>query len=118
MAPSSFVVVANRLPVDEVTIGERRTWRRSPGGLVTALHPVLAAQHGTSLMQVIQEVGVAIKLIRPSTRIRRSVPLIDWQEITPPPVDLRWLREPRYAHKTHDTRSRSSKKAKTEPGII
>ena len=78
----------------------------------------LAAQHGTSVMQVIQEVGTAIKLIRPSTRIRRSVPIIDWQEITPPPVDLRWIREPRYAHKTHETRSRSSKKAKTEPGII
>jgi len=45
--PSTFVVVANRLPVDEVIIGERRTWRRSPGGLVTALHPVLAGQAGT-----------------------------------------------------------------------
>src|SRR5581483_4103375 len=56
---SSFVVVANRLPVDEVADGNDnedgngighgggRTWRRSPGGLVTALHPVLAAQSGT-----------------------------------------------------------------------
>jgi trehalose 6-phosphate synthase len=44
---SSFVVVANRLPVDEVMTSEGRTWRRSPGGLVTALHPVLAANHGT-----------------------------------------------------------------------
>ena len=44
MAPSSFVVVANRLPVDEVAPG---SWRRSPGGLVTALHPVLANQAGT-----------------------------------------------------------------------
>jgi trehalose 6-phosphate synthase len=44
VAPSSFVVVANRLPVDEVAPG---SWRRSPGGLVTALHPVLAAQAGT-----------------------------------------------------------------------
>jgi trehalose 6-phosphate synthase len=44
---SSFVVVANRLPVDEVTTAGGRSWRRSPGGLVTALHPVLAAQHGT-----------------------------------------------------------------------
>ncbi|OLE29421.1 MAG: trehalose-6-phosphate synthase [Actinobacteria bacterium 13_1_20CM_3_71_11] len=44
MAPSSFVVVANRLPVDEVAPG---SWRRSPGGLVTALHPVLVAQAGT-----------------------------------------------------------------------
>src|SRR2546421_1140064 len=44
MGSSSFVVVANRLPVDEVAPG---SWRRSPGGLVTALHPVLVAQAGT-----------------------------------------------------------------------
>src|SRR5690606_30081671 len=42
---SSFVVVANRLPVDEVTTTSGgRQWRRSPGGLVTALHPVLVAR--------------------------------------------------------------------------
>jgi len=45
---SSFVVVANRLPVDEVTTTSGgRQWRRSPGGLVTALHPVLVARRGT-----------------------------------------------------------------------
>ncbi|HEU4346305.1 MAG TPA: trehalose-6-phosphate synthase [Actinoplanes sp.] len=45
---SSFIVVANRLPVDEITgpDGERE-WRPSPGGLVTALHPVLTEQSGT-----------------------------------------------------------------------
>ncbi|GIH09301.1 trehalose-6-phosphate synthase [Rhizocola hellebori] len=51
---SPFVVVANRLPVDEVsddtpaarTTGGRR-WRPSPGGLVTALHPVLVEHSGT-----------------------------------------------------------------------
>jgi trehalose 6-phosphate synthase len=47
VARSSFVVVANRLPVDEVTTDAGREWRRSPGGLVTALHPVLVARHGT-----------------------------------------------------------------------
>jgi trehalose 6-phosphate synthase len=41
------VVVANRLPVDEVTTPGGRSWRRSPGGLVTALHPVLSGQRGT-----------------------------------------------------------------------
>lgn len=44
---SEFVVVANRLPVDEVVTEEGRSWRRSPGGLVTALHPVLVARQGT-----------------------------------------------------------------------
>jgi trehalose 6-phosphate synthase len=50
----TFVVVANRLPVDEVTESDGgtpgpdgRMWRRSPGGLVTALHPILAADRGT-----------------------------------------------------------------------
>ncbi|WP_315096376.1 trehalose-6-phosphate synthase [uncultured Cellulomonas sp.] len=49
-APASgydFVVVANRLPVD-VSLGEdgEPTWTRSPGGLVTALAPVMAGTSG------------------------------------------------------------------------
>ena len=43
MAPGSadFVVVANRLPVDQVIgPGGETGWKRSPGGLVTALEPV------------------------------------------------------------------------------
>nr|WP_182359345.1 trehalose-6-phosphate synthase [Tomitella gaofuii] len=44
---SNFVVVANRLPVDLVT-GEdgEPEWRRSPGGLVSALEPVLRNNSG------------------------------------------------------------------------
>ncbi len=44
---SDFVVVANRLPVDldDSVPGERR-WKRSPGGLVTALEPVLRSNDG------------------------------------------------------------------------
>ena len=42
----TFVVVANRLPVDEVQTADGREWRRSPGGLVTALHPILAGHRG------------------------------------------------------------------------
>jgi trehalose 6-phosphate synthase len=38
-----FVVVANRLPVDAVDGGG---WKRSPGGLVTALHPTVRRQGG------------------------------------------------------------------------
>ena len=44
---STFVVVANRLPVDEEITPEGRRWRVSPGGLVTALRPVVAAHHGS-----------------------------------------------------------------------
>ena len=43
---SMFVVVANRLPVDEEITPEGRRWRESPGGLVTALRPVVAAHNG------------------------------------------------------------------------
>ncbi|NED95587.1 trehalose-6-phosphate synthase [Phytoactinopolyspora alkaliphila] len=44
---STFVVVANRLPVDRVTAADgSTTWRRSPGGLVTALAPVMRAYDG------------------------------------------------------------------------
>ncbi len=44
---NSFVVVANRLPVDRVrTPDGETTWRRSPGGLVTALAPVMRAYDG------------------------------------------------------------------------
>lgn len=44
---SSFVVVANRLPVDRVDDSSgKATWRASPGGLVTALHPVLREHNG------------------------------------------------------------------------
>jgi len=46
-ADSPVVVVANRLPVDQVVgpDGEAR-WQRSPGGLVTALEPFVARQGG------------------------------------------------------------------------
>jgi len=45
---SAFVVVANRLPVDRVVSPDGEvTWRRSPGGLVTALEPVLQDRQGT-----------------------------------------------------------------------
>ncbi|GAB2970318.1 alpha,alpha-trehalose-phosphate synthase (UDP-forming) [Actinotalea caeni] len=52
--PSShadLVVVANRLPVEETTEGTgddaRTTWTRSPGGLVTALAPIMQRTGGT-----------------------------------------------------------------------
>ncbi|SDY40268.1 alpha,alpha-trehalose-phosphate synthase (UDP-forming) [Tessaracoccus flavus] len=44
---ASFVVVANRLPVDRVTNeGGQTDWRTSPGGLVTALEPVMRQRGG------------------------------------------------------------------------
>ncbi len=45
---SSFVVVANRLPVDRTTNPDgSEGWKRSPGGLVSALAPVMRKQDGS-----------------------------------------------------------------------
>ncbi|MGX6510675.1 alpha,alpha-trehalose-phosphate synthase (UDP-forming) [Rhodococcus sp. SJ-2] len=44
---SDFVVVANRLPVDLERLPDGSTrWKRSPGGLVTALEPILRSNRG------------------------------------------------------------------------
>ncbi len=44
---ADFIVVSNRLPVDRVSTEDADAgWRRSPGGLVTALAPVMAAREG------------------------------------------------------------------------
>jgi trehalose 6-phosphate synthase len=44
---SPFVVVANRLPVDQVEGPNGPTWQTSPGGLVSALAPVMRRHSGT-----------------------------------------------------------------------
>ncbi|GKT34121.1 Trehalose-6-phosphate synthase, partial [Aduncisulcus paluster] len=44
---SDFVVVANRLPIDLVKLPDgKTTWKRSPGGLVTAMEPLLRKRRG------------------------------------------------------------------------
>lgn len=45
---ASFVVVANRLPVDRLQHPDGSVeWQRSPGGLVSAMEPVMQGNHGT-----------------------------------------------------------------------
>ncbi|MGH3336895.1 MAG: trehalose-6-phosphate synthase, partial [Nocardioides sp.] len=45
---ANLVIVANRLPVDRVTQDDGTPgWRRSPGGLVSALEPVMRSNNGT-----------------------------------------------------------------------
>jgi trehalose 6-phosphate synthase len=45
---ADLVIVANRLPVDRVENDDGSAgWRRSPGGLVSALEPVMRANDGT-----------------------------------------------------------------------
>jgi len=78
----------------------------------------LATSRRHSLFEVITDLGVFLKLIRPSTRIKREVPTIPWHEMTPLPVDLVWIRQPRYAHKTNESQSRASKKPNKGPAQI
>ncbi|MGA8847195.1 MAG: trehalose-6-phosphate synthase, partial [Nocardioides sp.] len=45
---ADLVIVANRLPVDRVTLPDGTVeWQPSPGGLVTAIEPVMRANDGT-----------------------------------------------------------------------
>ncbi|MCY7401932.1 MAG: trehalose-6-phosphate synthase, partial [Nocardioides sp.] len=46
-AQADLVIVANRLPVDRVSLPDGTSeWHRSPGGLVTALEPVMRSGDG------------------------------------------------------------------------
>jgi trehalose 6-phosphate synthase len=45
--PADLVIVANRLPVDRITHPDGSPgWRGSPGGLVTAIEPIMRANSG------------------------------------------------------------------------
>ncbi|MBA2287481.1 MAG: IS4 family transposase, partial [Ktedonobacteraceae bacterium] len=68
-----------------------------------------AQRSGRTLTETIREIGPSLGLIRPSTRLKRLVPQIDWRELTPVPIDLVWIRPPRYAKKTHGSPSGSKK---------
>jgi len=47
LEPASFVVVANRLPVDRIELPDGTAdWRPSPGGLVTAFDPIMHKRRG------------------------------------------------------------------------
>ena len=63
-APADFVVVANRLPVDRKTTEDGKVfWQTSPGGLVTALEPLMRSKGGAWVGWA----GVADEYIPPFT---------------------------------------------------
>src|SRR5690349_2619103 len=75
---SEFVVVANRLPVDRnVGADGVPRWRRSPGGLVSAIAPVMRRRKGTWIgwtgapdeeLEPFEEDGMALHPIAQSAR--------------------------------------------------
>ena len=75
---SDFVVVANRLPVDLEPLPDgTTTWKRSPGGLVTALEPLLRRRRGAwvgwpglAADQVDEQVDVGEPIVQDELELR------------------------------------------------
>jgi trehalose 6-phosphate synthase len=74
LGTSDFIVVANRLPVDLVVDDNgEQAWKRSPGGLVTALEPMLRGRDGAWVgwpgvpdvdVEPLEQDGVALHPVR------------------------------------------------------
>jgi hypothetical protein len=76
-------------------------------------------RQGGDLLSRIQEGAYPLGIIRPSTRKRIEVPVIEREDIIPPPPDLVWIRPPRYAHKSGPSNRRSTKThANKKTGVI
>lgn len=76
-------------------------------------------RQGGDLFTRICDAAYPLGIIRPSTRKRIEVPTIEREEIIPPPIDLVWIRPPRYAHKQGGPeRGNQKKKSKKEPGVV
>ena len=76
-------------------------------------------RQGGDLLSRIQEGAYPLGIIRPSTRKRMQVPLIEREDIIPPPSDLVWIRPPRSAHKSQGQIRRTYKsRTKKEPGVV
>jgi hypothetical protein len=75
-------------------------------------------RQGGDLLTRIQEGAYPLGIIRPSTRKRIEVPVIQREDIIPPPIDLVWIRPPRYAHKPGQPGRGNKTHSKKEPGIV
>jgi Transposase DDE domain len=76
-------------------------------------------RQGGDLLTRIQEGAYPLGIIRPSTRTRIEVPTIEREDIIPPPIDLVWIRPPRYAHKQGQPgRGNQKSRKKKEPGVV
>jgi hypothetical protein len=76
-------------------------------------------RQGGDLLSRIQEGARPLGIIRATTRKQMDVPLIEREDIIPPPPDLVWIRPPRYAHKPGQPgRGKNKTHTKKEPGIV
>jgi hypothetical protein len=73
---------------------------------------------GGDLLTRIKDLAYPLGIIRSSTRMRIEAPTIEREQIIPPPIDLVWLRPPRYAHKPGQDGRGNQKKKKREPGVV
>jgi hypothetical protein len=80
--------------------------------------PDFLRQGGDPLSHIL-DVAYPLGLIRPSTRKRIEVPEIRREDIIAPPIDLVWIRPPRYPHKQGQPgRGNRKSRKKKEPGIV
>lgn len=103
------VQLARQAGVDPFDVSMELLWRYFPE---LAAH---AQQRGQGLLEVAVQMGPAFGLIRPSSRTRWQVPIIDWQEVCPPPVDLVWIRPARYGHRPVGSRPKGQSHRRRRP---
>lgn len=80
--------------------------------------PELAAcaqQTGQTVLEVCVQRGAALGLLRANSRTRWKVPTLQWQEFSPPPVDLVWIRPPRYSHRPAGSRPKGRSHRRRQP---
>ena len=73
---ADLVIVANRLPVDRVVNDDGSVaWRRSPGGLVTAIEPVMRENDGAWIGWSGSSVAVCETRVVPMLPVAVQVPV-------------------------------------------
>lgn len=76
-------------------------------------------RQGGDLLTRIKAGAYPLGIIRPSTRQRIEAPTIEREEIIPPPIDLVWIRPPRYPHKQGQPgRGNQKSRKKREVGVV
>lgn len=103
------VQVAAQANVPTFDVSLELLWRYLPELASIAQH------HSRGLLQTCVERGRSLGIIRASSRTQWQVPQVSWHEMHPPPVDLVWIRTPRYAHKPAGSRPKGRAHQRRKP---